>query len=198
MLHHLFSSYRTIDKNRPTGKFCQDDEALRLRGTLGIINRTIIKGERIRARRGADDFWHHSFVKRDHPAGIGGNIQRRHQGVATSIHWSEDMGKIQYLISPSQRAKESGNNRRERGYPAAVQNVYGVSPTPPRRASWGDWPRHKNIPRNAYEEPRTGGTGTSQYSPHQLKHDSNGKIGTDDCDHELHAGKTQDASSGTN
>ena len=32
----------------------------------------------------------------------------------------------------------------------------------------------------------------------QSNHVGNGAIGTDDCEHELHVGKTQDTSSGTN
>ena len=56
MLQHIFSSYRMIEKNRPRGKRCQDNESLRPRVTPGLIDRTIGKGERICASRGADDF----------------------------------------------------------------------------------------------------------------------------------------------
>ena len=42
--------------NRPRGKWCQDDEALRLRGTPGPIDRTIGKGEIIITIRGSENF----------------------------------------------------------------------------------------------------------------------------------------------
>ena len=43
-------------KNLPRGKFCQYDGSLQPRGTPGLIDRTIGKGEIIREIRGTDDF----------------------------------------------------------------------------------------------------------------------------------------------
>ena len=63
--------------------------------------------------------------------------------------------------------------------------------------SQGDWPHQHNRPRNADAETRAGGTGTSKWSPYQIKHGGNCAIGTYDCDHEHHAGVTQDASGGS-
>ena len=70
--------------------------------------------------------------------------------------------------------------------------------SPSRRASQGDRPNQHNIPRNGDADPIDGGTGTSQCSPYHLKHGGNVAIGTYDCDHERHAGATQDASGGAN
>ena len=45
---------------------------------------------------------------------------------------------------------------------------------------------------------QAGGTSTSQCSPNQLKHSINDKIGEDECDHERHSGRTEDANAGYN
>ena len=52
--------------------------------------------------------------------------------MATSSHGSEDMGKVQDLLSlrPPQ-AKESGNNCRERGIHRGGTKIYGIPPYPP-------------------------------------------------------------------
>ena len=51
---------------------------------------------------------------------------------------------------------------------------------------------------NADAEPQSGGASTSQCIPYYIGHSGNGEIGTDELDHERHAGATQDASSGSN
>ena len=51
---------------------------------------------------------------------------------------------------------------------------------------------------NADTETQDGGTDTSQCITYKPENSGDGKIGTDDCDHECHAGATQDASSGAN
>ena len=107
--------------------------------------------------------------------------------------------KIQDLLSPSSpQAKESGNNRRERGIHRRSTKNTRCTAYPSRRTPQSDWPHQQNNPRNADAEPRSGGTDTSQCSPYQIEHGSNGKIDTDDCDHELHEGATQDPSGNAN
>ena len=46
---------------------------------------------------------------------------------------------------------------------------------------------------NADVELRSGRTGTVQCSPYQLKLSGNDTVGTDDCNHEHHAGANQDS-----
>ena len=170
------------------------DGALRPYRTPDLIDITLGEGERICANRSADNCWHHYGIKRYHRTGTDGNLQRWHRGVPTSTLQPEDIGKIQDILSliPPQ-AKESGNNHRERGIRCGGTKYQRCTASPYIRESRGDWPHKHNFPRNADAYPRSIGTGTSQCSPYKIEHGGNCTIFTYDCDHEQHAGVTQDA-----
>ena len=57
-----------------------------------------------------------------------------------------------------------------------------------RRAPWGDRRHINNRAGNVNTRIRAGRTGTSQCSPYQIELCGNGKVGTDNCDHERHVG----------
>ena len=74
------------------------------------------------------------------------------------------------------------------GHTATVQNIYGA-PHPPEE-------HHETI--DASTELRSGRTGTSQCSSYQIEIRGNGTVSTYDCDHERHAGATENTCLGKN
>ena len=113
----------------------------------------------------------------------------------------QDMDKIQlffkmwekykYFSPSAPRAEKSGNNRRKRRvhYDSAKHLRFNTSLS--RRAPWGDWRHTNNHVGNLNTRIRYGRTGTSQFSTYQIKICGNSTVGTDECDHERHAGATK-------
>ena len=73
-------------KNQPRRKCRKDDGDLQPRGTPCQINWKIGKGERICARRRADDCWYHDGVQGDHNFGTYEDVKRGHKRVNMSNH----------------------------------------------------------------------------------------------------------------
>ena len=128
-------------RNRPRRKFLKDDGALQTRRILLPIDRTIEKGERIHVSKGADDCWCHDGVKRDHPSGTDGDVQRGNHRVEKSNHWPEYMGAHKDFLSlrPS-RVEETSNNCRKRGIHRGGTKHLWCTALTSRRESRGDRP----------------------------------------------------------
>ena len=102
------------------------------------------------------------------------------------------MGRFQGIFPPSPSwTKESCHHRRQRGIHSYGTKHLWCTANTYRRASRCDIKFEYYLPGHADSELVAGRTGTSQFSPYQLKISVHGTIGTYDCDDELHAGATQ-------
>ena len=132
--HHAptpFLKIRGNKRNRPQGKFREDDGLLRHRRTLAWLIEKLEK-ERICVSRRADNFQRHDGVKRDHPFGTDSGFQWQNPIVDTSNQWPEDMVTLEAVFHWSHwwqsiAVKTAGKGR----YTVAVQKIYGVPPPPP-------------------------------------------------------------------
>ena len=107
-------------------------------------------------------------------------------------------GQNMILFSPSTpRAKNIGNNRRKRRVHRKSEEHLRCTTALSRRAPRGDKRHANNRAGNDNTRLWYGRTGTIQLSPYQLKLRGNGKVGTDECDHEQHAGATENTPLGT-
>ena len=73
----------------------------------------------------------HRGVKSYHPSDIISNIQRGHQGMAVTIHQTQDVGTLQYFFHRVHQEKIISESTAGKGrYNVTVQNIYGVLPHP--------------------------------------------------------------------
>ena len=74
-----------------------------------------------------------------HPYGTDRDVKRGHHRVDTSNHHPEDMGALQYFLSPSPfQAEESGKNLRKGGIHHSGTKYILCTASPYRIASRGD------------------------------------------------------------
>ena len=100
--------------------------------------------------------------------------------------------KYKLFFPPStQRKEKSVNNRRKRGVHRNITKHLRCTTALSRRAPLVHWRHANNCAGNSNKRIRSGRTGTSQFSAYQLDLRGNGTVGTDDCDHDLHAGATK-------
>ena len=100
--------------------------------------------------------------------------------------------KYNFCFSPSAPISEkSGNNRRKSWVNRDSAKHLRCTTALSRRAPWGDQRHTNNCAGNANTRLRAGSTGTIQCSTYQIEIHVNGTVGTDDCDHEFHAGSTK-------
>ena len=95
------------------------------------------------------------------------------------------------FLPSAPRAEKSSNNHKKRRVHHNSAKHLRCTTAPSSKAPRGDRRHSHNCAGNANTRLQSGRTGTSQCSPYQLKLRGNGTVGTDDCDHERHAGVTK-------
>ena len=117
----------------------------------------------------------------------------------TTIRWPQDVGEIQIVFPLSAPgAEKSSNNRRKSRVHRDSEKHLRCTTALSRKAPWSYQRHTNNSTGNANTRVRAGKNGTIQCSPYQLELRGNGIVGTDDCDHERHAGATKNTCLCTN
>ena len=104
---------------------------------------------------------------------------------------------INCFSTSAPRVEKSGNSRRKRRVHNNSAKHLWCTITLSRREPWSDWVLTNNCTGNANTRLRYGSTGTRQCSLYQIILHSNVTVGTDDCEHERHAGATKNTCLGT-